>query len=252
MHVSELWFSNTRISLFLQPGLSENRRTELLEQVRRHRFVRTAALVSPEEGLQELAQNMNADHDLLSSAGVDGLPYTIDFEILVDRRRNITALARRFEQMPGVDEVVYTERSLDQVRLFFLVLQGLGGFFIALILISFFLIISHATKLSLHARQDEIEILTLVGATRRFIRSSFVVEGFMVALLGGLFAIGVIWLAYQTLIAGLSWNEVTASIEQESIFFEPRHLAIALASAAVMGSLSSFFAVNRLLKELEP
>lgn len=252
IHVSELWFSNTKISLFLKPGLTELRRDALLEQVRDHRFVRTAILVSPEEGLRDLAQTMGADHDLLSSAGTDDLPYTIDFEILVDHRRNVANLAQQFEQLPGVDEVVYTERILDQVRLFFLILQGLGGFFIGLILISFFLIISHATKLSLHARQDEIEILTLVGATRRFVRSSFVVEGFLVALLGGLVAIGVVWISHQTLIAGLSWNVVTATIKNQSIFFHPRDLAIALGLTSLMGSLSSFIAVNRLLKDLEP
>jgi cell division protein FtsX len=252
VHLSRGWLSNTKISLFLQPDLDEARRTALLEQVRRHPLVRTAQLVSPEEGLRDLADKLGADHSLLVGAGTQGLPYTIDFDLLVDYRRRLDGLARQFSALPGVQDVVYTERVLEQVRLFFTMLQGVGWFFISLILVSFFLIVSQSTRLSLHARREEIEILSLVGATRPFIRSSFIVEGILIALVGAALAVGIVWFCHQLLIAGLSWNEITQSIKEQSIFFPLRPLGLALLGAAVLGGASSYFAVTRLLKDLEP
>jgi cell division transport system permease protein len=252
VHFSETWLSNTSVSLFLRQGLEDGQRRALLEQVRRHPLVRSAELVSPAEGLRDLAEKLGADPALLAGAGADGLPYTIDFELLVDYRSRVGSVAERFRALPGVTDVVYTERLLEQVRLFFVMTKAIGGFFIGLILISFYLVVSHATKLSLYARREEIEILSLVGATRHFICSAFIVEGLLIALAGSALATGIVWLSHQVLISGLSFNEVTAVIKQQAVFFPLEALGTALGAAALLGALSSYLAVNRLLRDLQP
>jgi len=251
VHFSESWLSNTTISLFLKPGLDDGQRQALLDQVRRHPLVKRATLVSPSKGLKDLADKLGADPSLLAAAGQEGLPYTIDFDLFVDYRSKVGSVAERFRALPGVQDVVYTERLLDQVRLFFLMVKIIGGFFIGLILISFYLIVSHATKLSLYARREEIEILSLVGATRHFIRSAFIVEGMLVALCGGVLATGIVWISHQLLISGLSFNAVTASIKQQAVFFPLDGLAAALCAAALLGAVSSSIAVTRLLRDFQ-
>ena len=114
---------------------------------------------------------------MLTEAELQGLPYTIDFEVLVHHRKKIGAIAQGFGRLSGVQEVVYAERVIGKVRLFFDLTKGLGIFFSTLILVSFCLMIANATRLSLHSRRQEIEILHMAGATRGFIRSAFVVEG---------------------------------------------------------------------------
>ncbi len=250
-HFSEIWFSNSKISLFLDSGIEAERRTALLEQVRGHDLVKEAELVTPREGLKELAKTLGTNQNILAGAGVEGIPYTIDLVMVVGHQEQIGGVARSLAKLPGVEDVLYTERRLRNVRMFFTVLQGVGGFFIALILTSLFLIISHATKLSLHSRQEEIEILSLIGATRGFIRSSVIVEGLLVSLAGGLFSVLMIWICFQFLRAGLSWKELTSSIQGEAVFFGFRDLLYALGAAGLLGAVSSYFAVNKLLKDME-
>jgi cell division transport system permease protein len=252
VHFSESWLSNTTVSLFLRPGLADAQRGALLEQVRRHPLVKDARLVSPAEGLRDLADKLGADRSLLAGAGSEGVPYTIDFDLFVDYRDRVGSVAERFRGLPGVADVVYTERLLEQVRRFFVLVKAIGGFFIGLILVSFFLIVSHATRLSLYARREEIEILSLVGATRPFICSAFIVEGLLMALAGGALAVGIVWLCHQLLIAGLSWNDVTGSLKEQAVFFPLRALGAALAAAALLGASSSYLAVTRLLREFQP
>jgi cell division transport system permease protein len=252
VHLSRLWLSNTTVSLFLKPGLGQAERESLLERVRANPLVRHATLITPQEGLRELSRNLGAESSLLAGDGKETLPYTIDFDVFYDYRGRVDALARTFRALPGVEDAVYTERMLEKVELFFTLVQGVGLFFIALILVSFYLIVANATHLSLHARRDEIEILNLVGATRGFVGSSFVVEGLILSLASGLLAVGIVWFSHQLLIAGLSWNEMTQGIKSQSIFFPLPEVGEALLAALVLGGVSSRLSVNRLLKELEP
>ena len=252
VHFSEAWLSDTTISLFLEPDLDPAARRALFGQVQHHPLVKAAVMVTPQDGLRELAEKLGADHAMLLGAGTEGLPYTIDVTVFLNYRDRIDLLANRFEALTGVADVIYTQRLLEEVKLFFVLLKGIGWFFITLMVLSFFLIVSHATKLSLYARRDEIGILSLVGATRNFICSSFVVEGILIALAGCLLAAGIVWMCYQLLISGFSWNEITLAIKAQTVFFPLPALGAALGAAALLGAMSSHFAVTRLLKELEP
>ncbi|MCZ6472235.1 MAG: permease-like cell division protein FtsX [SAR324 cluster bacterium] len=252
VHISEIWLSNTTVSLFLKPSLGERQRRLLLRRVQDHPLVARAVLVSPEEGLRSLAAKLGADNGFLTGAEKGGLPYTIDFEVFVDYRKRIGSLAESFDKFNGVEEVVYAERVLGKAKLFFDLTKGLGVFFAGMILISFCLIIANAARLSLYSRRQEIEILHLSGATRGYIRSAFVVEGVLLALIGWALALVLVWFAFQLVIAGLTWNDFTRVLKQLSVFFPWEVLVGALLVLVGLGALSSYLAVNRVLKAIEP
>ncbi len=252
IHLSQIWFSNTTVSLFLKDGLSSQQRQRLLAKVAGNPLVKKAELVTPRKGLESLAAKLGTDSNFLSNAEKEGIPYTIDFEIFVDYRNRLGKIARGLAKLPGVAEVVYAERLMDKVKLFFDLARGIGIFFGALVLVSFCLVIANATRLSLHARRQEIEILHMAGAGRVFIRSAFVIEGILVALLGWLVAAGLVWFAFELIVAGLSWDPFTMTLKKLAVFFPLRILAISLAVILVLGGLSSHLAVNRLLRSIEP
>lgn len=252
VHVSRIWFSNTTVSLFLKDGISTVDRQRLLAKVRGHPLVKNVVLVSPARGLESLAAKLGADRNFLTKAEKDGLPYTIDFQVFLDHRGRIGAIAKNFGGLSGVAEVIYAERVMEKVKVFFDLTRGIGIFFGGLILISFCLIIANATRLSLHARRQEIEILHMAGATRAFIRGAFVVEGMLLALIGWLGALGLVWFCFKLLVAGLTWNAFTMTLKDLSIFFSFHTLGISLAVILALGGLSSHLSVNRLLRSIEP
>jgi len=251
LHFSQVWLSNTQVSIFLQTTLPEDRRNELLEHVRNHTAVRKAELVSPEQGLRELAGRLGANHALLA-AGENTLPYTIDLDLFYDYREHVDQLAKEFRRIPGVQDVVYTERMLEQVELFFQMVQVLGLFFMGLTVVSFYLVVSHATRLSMHIRREEIEILALVGATRSFIRSAFVMEGMLTSLAAGIVALLLVWVCERLLIIGLGYSEMKFVIQTDAVFFSVAQMAAGLGAALILGGLSAHRAVNRMLREMEP
>ena len=69
----------------------------------------------------------------------------------------------------------------------------------ALVLASVFTIFN-VIKLTVYGRQDEIGIMRLVGATHAYIRGPFLVEGILQGGLGGMLALGLLYLAHEFLL----------------------------------------------------
>lgn len=99
----------------------------------------------------------------------------------------------------GVASVLSSDRTISTllslgngIKLFTLVIL------IVLVIVSLF-IISNTIKLSVHARRKEISIMKYVGATNRFIRAPFAVEGIVIGLASGLISILIICLGYNAL-----------------------------------------------------
>ena len=75
---------------------------------------------------------------------------------------------------------------------------------IAVLLVVSLLIISNTVKLAMYDRKDEIAIMKMVGATNGFIRLPFVVEGFVLGMLGAMIAFFILWTMYNLLVNRLA------------------------------------------------
>ena len=75
---------------------------------------------------------------------------------------------------------------------------------IGVLLVVSLLIISNTVKLALYDRKDEISIMKMVGATNGFIRLPFVVEGFVLGMVGALIAFFIEWSMYNLLVNRLA------------------------------------------------
>ena len=69
------------------------------------------------------------------------------------------------------------------------------------------LIISNTVKLGMHERRDEIAIMKMVGATNGFIRLPFIVEGFILGMIGAAVAFVAEWLLYDATVMWISSQE---------------------------------------------
>ncbi len=65
------------------------------------------------------------------------------------------------------------------------------------------LIISNTVKMAMYSRQNEIAIMKMVGATKGFIRLPFVVQGFLLGMLGAGLAFAAEWWLYDALLKKL-------------------------------------------------
>ena len=67
---------------------------------------------------------------------------------------------------------------------------------LVLLVVSLFMI-SNTIKLAMYDRRDEIGIMKMVGATNRFIRFPYFVEGFLIGVISGAVAFFIEWGIYD-------------------------------------------------------
>ena len=106
------------------------------------------------------------------------------------RAGNIEDLSGRLERLPGVDEVHYGRRWVAKLKIFVEVIKLVGITVGGLLLFATIFVISNTIKLTFYSRQEELEIMRLVGATDFFIKTPFLIEGLLHGLGGALLAAG--------------------------------------------------------------
>lgn len=143
-----------------------------------------------EAALEEFKRIFRKDPDLVKNITADALPTS--FRVVPTRAEQTTAIQRRFEAQPGVDDVATPEEALrglldatNTARIIFI------GLSLVLLVSSLFLIVN-TIRLATFARRREIEVMKLVGASNWFVRLPFMAEGLVQGLIGAGLAVGVV------------------------------------------------------------
>lgn len=171
------------IAAFLRPGANlEN----LLTEVQAWPEVGEVRLVTKEEALAQLI----LDYPYLAEAKdlvENPLPDTL--RLTLKDPKEVRGVAQRLRGLEGVEEVEYggelTERLVG-----FLEGSRLALFLLlALLLLDTFFSVMGVIRLSLESRKEALEIMRLVGATRRSIQGPFLAEGAYLTLGAGLLSV---------------------------------------------------------------
>ncbi len=173
-------------------ALSVGSDISLLENIASSRFI------TREEAWEAFVAKQDNPKDF---DGVDADALQHRYSVILVDNGKLDQTRQELQQIPGVDEV----RALDKVAKGFAtvqdVLQVAFMVVIVILLVVSLLIISNTVKLAMYDRKDEIAIMKMVGATNGFIRLPFVVEGFILGMLGAGIAFGLEWVLYDAVLA---------------------------------------------------
>ncbi|QNU67522.1 ABC transporter permease [Ruminiclostridium herbifermentans] len=180
------------MQVFCLPELTDEQVNAVQIEVSSNSNVDDITVVSKKEAFEQLKKYL-ADNkaeeggsDIL--AGYDESFLNVSFIVKLKNPENSEQVAEEFLSLPGVDNVEYSQKTIDAiqnvsnwVKIISLILIGL------LLLISLF-IISNTIKLTVFARRKEINIMKYIGATDWFIRWPFIYEGIIIGIIGAIIA----------------------------------------------------------------
>ncbi len=147
-------------------------------------------------------------------------------------------IIHRLSQVEGIDDVIYRSDLMTllekYMNILVIVVSITGGI---LVLGSIFLV-SNTIKLIIFSRQQIIETMKLVGATKGFIRRPFNIEGILQGMMGSVLAVIFLLFIFRLVdieIPGLF-------IVQKEIYF------ILVGLGVILGFIGSMFAIQRFLR----
>ena len=166
------------ISAFLQPTANVE---EILGQIQTWDEILTAKLQTREEALAMLQlefPGLSGSKDFVQNPLPDTLRLTLK------NPQQVRQIARRLAALPGIgaENVEYGGLLTEQL------VQVLGGvriganILVLLLMFDTLFSVMGTIRLSIENRREELRVMQLVGATRRFIQGPFILEGLFLTL----------------------------------------------------------------------
>jgi cell division transport system permease protein len=243
-----IWQKGIRMMVYLKPDVSEAGRLDTKFRLQSIAGVQEARFISKSEALEKLRQQMAHHSALLDNLKSNPLPDA--FEVIVQptarTSTELSFLAERIRALSTVDEVEYGQQWIQRfsniINLFRLAGYGIGAlFFLATVFI-----VANTIRLVLYSRRDEIEIMRLVGATDRFIRIPFYLQGMIQGGVGTLIGLLVLFGGYFSLTAHVSQNVSSDLISLR--FFSAAVCSGMIAGGIVVGWLGSWVSLKQFMK----
>lgn len=129
--------------------------------------------------------------------------FPASFVIKFDKVEDSQQVKTEVEQIDGIYKVKYNETTIEAVvvisKIANIFLLGIGA---VLLIVSIF-IISNTIKLAVYSNKREIVIMRYIGATNKFIKTPFIVEGAIMGIISAIISFILISLAYVVLYARL-------------------------------------------------
>ena len=239
------WGQSLSMSVYLEDGIGEERKAKLQEILERIQGAELRGFVSKEQAMEALREAFGAQAGLLD--GFDENPLPASFE-LVFKEKSFRALRpeavkEELEGLPGVSEVQYSEQWIERFEGILYMIQA-GGFIVGgLLCLAVLFITTNTIKLTIYARREELEIYKLVGATDRFIKAPFLIEGALEGMLGGTIALAGLYGVYRL----ISLKPLYASgFPILKVVFLPPGIALGLVVLSlILGFTGGLIAVGR-------
>ncbi|MCL4354682.1 permease-like cell division protein FtsX [Patescibacteria group bacterium] len=202
--------------------------------------------VSKEEALRIYRQQNQNDPLLLDLVTADILPASL--EISTIKIEDLNTVSETLKTSPAIQEVVFQKDVIATLTSWTNVIRKIGiALIFVLSLVSVFIIIT-ITGIKISQKKEDIEIMTLIGATRWHIRWPFVFEGIFYGVTGAV--IGWVLSSSVLLYSTPFLSDFMRGIPvfPIPILFYFSLLGGELLLAIILGAFSSFLAVLRYLK----
>ena len=192
------WKKGIRIMVYLKPNTSEIKVTEIKRNIQEMKGVKDVQFISNKEALQRLKNQLKRQSSLLDDLKENPLPDAFEIRLMesFQNQDKIEKLAARLESLKQVDEVEYGQvwlgRFSNILNLFRLTGFAMGSLF----LVATVLIVANTIRLVLYSRQEEVQIMRLVGATDGFIKAPFYIEGLIQGAMGGIVGLGALFFLF--------------------------------------------------------
>ena len=195
----DTWKKGIRALVYLDPSADDANRLDLKYNIQKLEGVEEARFISRKEALAQMKVQMGRQASLLEGLASNPLPDAFEVRLKPESQTmaEIERLSKALEALPHIDKVEYGQQWIGKftsiINVFKFVGYAMGGLF----LVATLLIVANTVRLVLYSRQEEITIMRLVGATDRFIKFPFYIQGLALGGIGGIIGMSGLYIAFH-------------------------------------------------------
>lgn len=230
--------------IYLKDNISSGDAQNIMGTLQKRTDVAKMQYISKEAAMKELKQALKDANHILE--GIDDNPLASSIELKLKKDFVTAATAARvseeIKKIPGVDNVYYGEKIAEAINLLKRSVQNISIIIFLTIAVGVVFVSYSTVKILFYRRNEEIEILKLLGATGSFIRMPFLIEGSVIGFFGGVIGIIGAFIFYFAITYRLS---MVIPILKTLVF--PLEILITLpVIGIILGIIGSAIAIGRL------
>ncbi len=247
-HFVEELGSKLGIVVYLKKEVPQEAIPALYRKISQLKGIEAVNYTSSEDAFMKLQKYLAKEKQVLQGVDANFLPPS--FEIQINRAvfniERIREVAAELSGWKEVSKVQYGEEWIDRLEVFSGITQKtvIGAGLLLLITAAF--VVANTIKLTVYARQEELEILRLVGATNSFIAGPFLLEALIQGLAGSLLATGIVYATYHYLQSLMSQHPLFREVEL--IFLPVPYLFAIIGGSIFVCAVGTGVSMRRFLK----
>jgi cell division transport system permease protein len=238
------------VVLFLEKDISDEKIKAIQEKLNQSPLLSRAEFIPAEQALDKFRGKFPELSGIVDNLKSNPFPSSFEATLKqnLDSSQESSAFLNQIRLMPGIEDIQFNRDWVERMHSFSRLARAIGFFLGGILVLASFFIISNVIKLNVFARQDEIGILRLTGATNMFIRVPFLFEGIALGFIGGILSLLLLLVLVNLfpLYLGTSLGVLNELINFRYLSLE-QSMAIIMAGAAT-GFLGSISSLARFLK----
>ncbi len=239
------------VTVYLEQSVGDAEAGRIAQALGAQDGVADTRLITAAEGMAEFQQALGLE-DALARLPDNPLPASVVIRPEDPAPAAVQRLAGRLEGVAGVDEVRLDLAWLERLGQLAELGRRVGLGLAVLFALGVLLVVGNTIRLAVENRRQEIEVVTLIGATHAFVRRPFLYSGAWYGLGGGVLACALLtlggdWLATPIAALAASYG---AGFTLPGLGFTGS--ATLLGCSTLLGWLGAWIAVSRHLAQIRP
>jgi cell division transport system permease protein len=248
--VADTMGQDVEIAAYLSPTTTATIGQARAVDVARWPEIQRSRFLTSTQAMDAFRLALGSDAAILEGLPADVMPPTLELQLAPRAWRvvELESLAARLDALPGIDEVRYGQEDLERIHALLGFARVVAVVVAVVLCMAVILIVSNTIRLTVYARRDEIEIMSLIGGTDAFIRAPFLIEGAIQGVAGGLVAALGLVVLQGVLEAGIKQGLSYAYGPIELEFMPFPFVGGLLALGVLLGLIGSLLAVGKFVK----
>lgn len=219
-YLSQQVENKVEIKVFLDVNIAQEAVAKLRTDIQSIDGVSEVIFVSKDEGLKQMREKMGeSGKQYLEGMDGENNPLNDGYTVRVKDPRQVAQVSDAISALNNgktpkpIVKVTYGQDMVENLFKVTSMIRNVGLVLVGCLALTAMFLISNTIKLTIMARNREIKIMKLVGATNSFIRWPFFIEGSLLGLIGSMIPAGVLAYGYWELIGSSRSSLETVMLE---------------------------------------
>ena len=230
-----------QIIVYPKNDIESGKLRDLRQSIKVDPAVDSLTFVSKQDALAEFKEQFPEEVYLLEGLGESPFPASLVLTMAAKTPTTdvIANLVNRLQHHPDIERVRYNRDWIERLTLIIAYME-LGALVVGGVLaLASITIIAITVQLAFHTRQQEIEILRLIGATSLFISIPYLIEGAILGAAGGGMALGFLRGGFELFTLKTQGLSVFGGFSSVVEFFPLPHSLLLIAGGILLGCLGT-------------